>query len=196
MAQTHEKAHEAKKNETSPANTTTEKTEVSAALSSARDKRASEMSVAGKKDAEKTEKKAEKKPSWEPSKERERFLKMSDEKLLKAAEDTGNFRDKARATIFESTGNRTDHINGQDVSRSKIRAAVLEFLDNRPNKQAPANVICAYMHLTSGLAYPGKFDYGYLSTKDSEGGKRGMCARKLIKVVPTPAPTEGEAKTA
>ena len=168
-------------------------------MDAARAKRAESMSVAGKKEAAAESKKADKKPAFViDEKARQKYIDMTDEQILKAAADKGlRAVDINNTDVYEPTGNTTDFTNGQDVSRSAVRSAVLYFLSQRPKKQAPVNVIVAYMNLTAGVAYKGKFDFGYLTTKDGGDGKRGMVARKLIQLVKRgePAKKEEEAKT-
>lgn len=163
-------------------------------MDAARAKRAESMSVAGKKEAAAESKKADKKPAFViDEKVRQKYVEMSDADLLKAAADKGlRAVDIANSDIYEPTGNTTDFTNGQDVSRSAVRSAVLYFLNHRPKKQAPVNVIVAYMKLVEGAAFKGKFDFGYLTTKDGGEGKRGMVARKLIQLVKRGEPAKKE----
>lgn len=167
-------------------------TSPSAQLEANRAKRAADMSIAGKADQKKADKESKRKtPVFEVNtKEREKLMAMSDEKLLSAAKDKMRAIDATNMTLFEPTGNTQDHSNGQDVSRSSVRSEVLAFLNSRPNKQAPANVIVAYMILASGVAYKGKFNYGYLTTKDGAEGKRGMVGRRLIREIAVEAAKE------
>ena len=168
-------------------------------LSAAREQRAKDMSVAGKKEGAKAGKAAaEKKPAFVVNeKERDRLLALSDEELIAEAADKLRPTDASNLDIYRPTGNTQDNLNGQDVSRSQVRSAVLHFLNSRRGKKAPVNVICAYMALASGSAYKGKFDFGYLTTKDGGDGKRGMVARKLIELVERGAkPAKEEAATA
>ena len=153
-------------------------------MAAARKKRADEMSVAnGKKTAEGKATKEEKKPSFVvDEKVREELRGMSNEALLAAAGDQLRPVDKANTDIYQATGNTKDHLNGQLIERSPIRAEVVAFLESRKDHSAPANVICAYMALATGKCYKGKFNFGYITTKDGDAGKRGMVARKFLRM--------------
>ncbi len=155
---------------TSPPNETVE---------SAREKRKAAISIAG--NQTKATDKEPKKPSFVVNeKRRDELRAMSDADLITAAGDQLRPVDKSNTDVYKATGNTKDHLNGQEIARSPIRAEVVAFLQSRTDQSAPANVICAYMALSAGQAFKGKFNFGYITTKDGESGKRGMVARKFL----------------
>ena len=208
MAQNKPEAKNDDKTAATDTASTSAATPAKSALQAGREKRAAEMSVANKKEGASADgdtstggkKAAEKKPAFvADEKLRDELRGLSDEELIARAQKEATLRavDVSNVDVFKPTGNTQDGLNGQDVARSGIRSEVLNFLDSRKGKSAPANVIVAYMTLASGKVFKGKFDYGYLTSKDPEAAKRGMVARKLLTVtrVAPPAP-EAEAPAA
>ena len=163
-------------------------------LESARAARQEQMKVSPKPDAAKAAK-PEKVPSFVANvARRAELFAMSDEELLAQAKDKMRAIDFNNRDIYGTTGNRQDGQNGQDISRSGIRSEILAFLESRKDQQAPANVICAYMTLAAGESnvgtYRGKIDFSYITTKDAEAGKRGMVARKQLRLVARAEPAK------
>lgn len=124
-----------------------------------------------------------------------RLRALSSDELLAEAGERLRPVDRSNTTVLE-LGQNTDHFSGQPVHRSAIRGAIYDFVASRPDSRATVAEICAYMVLGAGRIYPGKFDAGYIQTARGEDSKRGMVARRLLRVVERPKPAAPEAQEA
>lgn len=147
-----------------------------------------------------------KKPSFEPNTtERDRLLGMSNLDLRGEAGDrvpTVGANDHRIFGIDESKG-LTDQLVGSPLERSGIRAAVIAFLRSRTGENAathegqtfeqaaPGWAIASFMAIGSNVVYRGKFDQGYLAARGNDV-RRGMVARKQLRILAEPAPAPKE----
>lgn len=151
-----------------------------------------------------------KKPSFEPNTtERDRLLGMSNLDLRGEAGDripTVGANDHRIFGIDDSKG-LTDQLVGSPLERSGIRAAVIAFLRSRVGENAathdgqtfeaaaPGWAIASFMAIGSNVVYRGKFDQGYLAARGNDV-RRGMVARKQLRILAEPAPVAKAEPTA
>lgn len=129
---------------------------------------------------------AETKPAFTPNKELlDRLYAMSDEDLIREAVDKKLLRqiDADDRRLFRWTGSRTDATRGQPVDRSKLRSAVVAFMEQREGHTAEGRVIHAFMFLAGPEVHAGKYDSGYVATRRGENKQRGMVARGYLTIL-------------
>lgn len=135
---------------------------------------------------------AEAKPAFVPNKAvLDRLYGLTDEELIKEATEAKLLRqvDADDRRVFQWTGSRTDATRGQPVDRSKLRSAVVVFMEQRENHIAEGRVIHAFMFLAGPEVHGGKYDSGYVATRRGENKSRGMVARGYLRILSEDAAT-------
>lgn len=172
-----------------------EKTAEQALAEKARAERQASISVAAKKTATKAEAPPPFVANADRIKELDAYLdENGPDAFVKLAEQEAGLRgvDSSDRRVFQYTGATKDARQGQDLSRSKIRTTIVEFLKRHTGDRAitingskvelaqEARVIHAYMMMAGPTVFPGQYDSGYIATRRGENKTRGMVARGYL----------------